>query len=285
MKPTFWDYVRAAFNARPGGMFIPPNWIGLGVFGFLGVLNPGFWIIGLGCELAYLGWLGTNPRFQNLVTGNRALDERRRWQSRVYELILKLPPEDQQRYRALESRCQNILEQQSQTAGLTPGLAEQGEGLGRLAWIYLRLLLTRESIRKIIRESSGTPDDTARMKERIDKLKQQLQQPSITEDLRKSLTAQIDILQQRQEKKQEAQEKLAFLDAELTRIQEQVELLREQAVLSTDPAVVSQRIDQVTTTLGGTNQWIRDQQKIYGAMEDLLADPPPLVVSGQKESQ
>ena len=56
-------------------------------------------------------------------------------------------------------------------------------------------------------------------------------------------------------------------------------------VLSTDPEVVSQRIDQVTTTLGGTNQWIRDQQKIYGAMEDLLAEAPPLVVPGQKESQ
>jgi hypothetical protein len=285
MKPKFWDYIREAFNARPMGMFIPPNWIGLGLFGFLGVLNPGFWIIGLGCELAYLGWLGTNPRFQNLVTGSQALDERRRWQARVYELILKLAPEDQQRYRALENRCQSILEQQSQTAGLSPGVAEQGEGLGRLAWIYLRLLLTRDSIRKIIRESSGTPDDTAQMKSRIDKLQQQLQQPSITEDLRKSLASQIEILQQRQEKKKEAVEKLAFLDAELTRIQEQVELLREQAVLSTDPEVVSQRIDQVTTTLGGTNQWIRDQQKIYGAMEDLLADPPPLVVSGQKESQ
>src|SRR5215470_13366029 len=157
MKPTFWDYVRAAFNARPGGMFIPPNWIGLGVFGFLGVLNPGFWIIGFGCELAYLGWLGTHPRFQNLVTGGRLLDEQKRWQQRVYELIRILPPDDQQRYRALENRCKGILEQQSQL-GLSPGLAEQGEGLGRLAWIYLRLLLTREAIRKIARESVGPSD-------------------------------------------------------------------------------------------------------------------------------
>jgi hypothetical protein len=284
MKPTFWDYIRAAFNARPSGMFIAPNWIGLGLFGLLGALNPGFWIIGVGCELAYLGWLGTHPRFQRLVTGDRLLDEQRRWQSKVYELIRQLDPEDQQRYRALESRCKNILEQQSQLS-LSPGLAEQGEGLGRLVWIYLRLLLTRQGIRKIIRESSGSQDEATHMKERIDTLQQQLQQSSITDDLRKSLTAQIEILQQRRDKKKEAVEKLAFLDAELTRIQEQVELLREQAVLSTDPEVVSQRIDQVTTTLGGTNQWIRDQQKIYGAMEDLLSDPPPLVASGQKESE
>jgi hypothetical protein len=264
-------------------MFVPPNWIGLGVFGFLGVLNPGFWIIGLGCEFAYLGWLGTHPRFQKLVSGGRLLDERRRWQAKLYELIRQLSPEDQQHYRALEARCQEILEQQSHGTALSPGLDEQGEGLGRLVWIYLRLLLTRESIRKIIRESSGSPEQAAQLKERIDKLREQLQQPSVGEDLRKSLTAQVEILQQRQEKKREAGEKLAFLDAELTRIQEQAELLREQAVLSTDPEVVSQRIDQVTTTLGGTNQWIRDQQKIYGAMEDLLSDPPPLVVQRSKE--
>jgi hypothetical protein len=285
MKPTLWDYVRAAFNARPAGMFVPPNWIGLGIFGFLGVLNPGFWIIGLGCELAYLGWLGTHPRFQKLVSGGVVLDERRRWQSRLYELIRQLPPEDQQLYRTLEARCRGILEQQFQGMAPSPGLDEQGEGLGRLTWIYLRLLLTRESIRKIIRESSNSPEQAAQLKERIDKLQAQLQQPSTGEDLRKSLASQIEILQQRQEKKKEAVEKLAFLDAELTRIQEQVELLREQSVLATDPEVVSQRIDQVTTTLGGTNQWIRDQQKIYGAMEDLLSDPPPLVVQSTKESQ
>jgi hypothetical protein len=285
VKPTFWDYISSAFSARPMGMFIPPNWIGLGVFGFLGLLNPGFWIIGLGLELAYLGRLATDPRFQRLVEGEHLLDDRRRWQERIYGLIRQLPPDDQQRYRALEQRCGNIIEQQLRGATLSPGLEEQGEGLGKLVWIYLRLLLTRESIRKIIQETPGSTEDSRSMQQRIEKLQAQLNQPSISEELRKSLTAQRDILQQRLEKKGEAVEKLAFLDAELTRIQEQVELLREQAVLATDPQTVSERIDQITTTLGGTSQWIRDQQKIYGAMEDLLNEPPPLVVSGQKESQ
>jgi hypothetical protein len=54
----------------------------------------------------------------------------------------------------------------------------------------------------------------------------------------------------------------------LTRIQEQVELVREQAVLSADAETISQRIDQVTATLGSTSQWVSDQQKIYGAVED-----------------
>ena len=285
MRLTLWDYVRAAFNARPAGMFVPPNWIGIGMFGFLGVLNPGFWIIGLGLEFAYLGRLSTDPRFQRLVEGERLLGERRLWQERLVDMMRRLPQEDQQRYRALEQRCGSIIEEQMRGVSLAPGIEEQGEGLGKLVWIYLRLLLTRQSIRKIIQESSGSAEDAARMEERIGNLQLQLKQPSISEDLRKSLTAQSEILQQRLEKKREAVEKLAFLDAELTRIQEQVELLREQAVLSTDPETVSQRIDQITTTLGGTSQWIRDQQKIYGAMEDLLNEPPPLAVPASKESQ
>jgi hypothetical protein len=200
-------------------------------------------------------------------------------------LIRQLSPEAQQRYRALEARCREILVHQARGSLIAPGLEEQSTGLGRLIWIYLRLLMTREAIRKMMRESASSPEESAQLQIRIGNLQQQLQQSSLSEELRKSLTAQLEILQQRQEKKGEAVHKLAFLDAELTRIQEQVELLREQAVLSTDPQAVSDRIDQVTTTLGGTNQWIRDQQKIYGAMEDVLADPPPMAIEGSKESQ
>jgi hypothetical protein len=121
---------------------------------------------------------------------------------------------------------------------------------------------------------------------RVRALEAQLKEQTLTEELRRSLAGQMEILQQRLEKRKEAHDKLAFLDAELTRIQEQVELVREQAVLAASPEALSQRIDQITTTLGGTNQWIREQQQIYGAVEDLLAEPPPLSLDGpEKQSQ
>ncbi|MBN1421722.1 MAG: hypothetical protein JXP34_23310, partial [Planctomycetes bacterium] len=84
---------------------------------------------------------------------------------------------------------------------------------------------------------------------------------------------------------QEAAEKLAFLESELARVREQVELIREQAVLATDPEIVSNRIDEIAATLGGTTQWIREQQQIYGQVEDLLAEPLPLdLAEAEKES-
>ena len=275
MSPGVGDYIRKAFNARPIGMFVPPNWIGLGIFGVLGLINPGFWVIGLGLEAGYLWALGTNHRFQRFVAASQQVQTRQQWQAKVAALAHQLNSEDQQRYRNLEERCRTLLEQQVHLQTPSSGLQAEGEGLGKLLWVFLRLLLTRQAITRIIRSAVEKPDDASAIEERIRSLQAQLSGP-MTEDLKKSLAGQIEILQQRLQKRSEAKDKLAFLDAELMRIQEQVELIREQAVLSADPETLSQRIDRITTTLGGTTQWMRDQQKIYGAVEDMMSEPPPL---------
>jgi hypothetical protein len=286
MKPGFFSYVRSAFSARPAGMFISPNWIGVGAFGLLGFLNPGFWVIGLGLELAYLGLLASDNRFQLLVRAQLQRQIQRRWQVKIDESVGQLSTERQRRYRTLENRCRAILEQQLRLAALPSGLEAQDEGLGRLLWVYLRLLMTEQAIEKMVRESSEGELEPSRLEGRIAELRARLTEEGLGEELRKSLKGQSEILEQRLQKRGEAREKLAFLEAELTRIQEQVEFLREQAVLSTDPETVSQRIDQISATLGGTSQWISEQQKIYGAMEDMLAQPPPLAAGPPaKESQ
>ncbi len=276
MKPRFSDYVRAAFSARPIGMFVPPNWVGLAAFGMLGFLNPGFWIMGFGVELAYLAVLANNERFQRTVAASQQWATKKQWQNRIEELVRQLGDENQQRYRALEVRCRSILDQQQRIAVLPSGLEAQGEGLSRLLWLYLRLLLTRQAIDRVLLESVGAGEDRERLEERILRLERQLGEKNLGEELRRSLAGQIDILKQRLQKRSEARDKLEFLEAELIRLQEQVELIREQAILSTDPQMVSTRIDQITATLDGTSQWIREQQQIYGATEDLLVEPPPI---------
>ena len=293
MKSGLWGYIKAAFNARPLGMFVAPNWVGVAAFGLLGLLNPGFWAIGAGLELAYLFVLSTNRRFQNVVDATDAHEAQEGSAEKVHKLVNQLIPPARKRYEALEQRCRAILDQQrlGHAHATALDLQAQAEGLGRLLWIYLRLLVSRQSFEGLLQDSVRA-DESGRhgepLEKRIQRLERQLRDPPPEpDDLRKSLESQVQILQQRVESQREAREKLAFLNAELTRIEEQVELLREQSVLTTDPATVSNRIDQIAATLGGTNQWIRDQQQLYGQVEDVLEEPPPVLVveSGGRVAQ
>ncbi len=282
-KPSLMDYVRAAFNARPFGMFVAPNWIGLAAFGLLGLNDPGFWVLGAGLELGYLFTLATNARFQRLVSALPQSAARSEWNSRIEQLTGRLEKGDRTRYAALAERCKSIIDLQSHGGADSPqGIEAQADGLGRLSWMFLRLLVARRTILNVL----GNVDEGSDLPKRLAALQRQARDESVDADLRRSFEGQIEILGQRIAQRDEAGRKLAYIDAELARIEEQVELIREQAALSTDPELLSRRIDEIAATLGGTGQWIRDQQQVYGAMEDLLSEPPPLTADARaKESQ
>ena len=284
MKKGFAGYLAAAFNARPFGMFVAPNWIGVAGFSLLGLLNPGFWLIGLGLEVGYLATLATNKRFQRAIDRKASAATDKEWQARHDELLSRLTDVDQARYVALVARCRAILEHQAQGEEHAPFLEAQQESLARLTWMYLRLLLARRAMARLLRDGNAEEQEDA-IEARAHKLRDRLNNPELSEELRRSLTSQLEIVEQRLAQREEGKEKLAFLDAELGRLQEQAELLREQAVLSTDPRHLSERIDSITATLGGTAKWITEQQRVYGALEDLMEEPPPLAMAPrQRES-
>jgi hypothetical protein len=281
-KPGFMHYVGAAFNARPFGMFVAPNWVGLAAVGMLGVLNPGFWVLGAGLELGYLLLLATNQRFQRTVASKPLSASRAEWTDRINRLMGRLDADARDRYEALAERCRTIIDLQTHGGAEIPhGIESQADSLGRLSWTFLRLLVARSTIATVVADNDGGV-----LAARLKALEREAADESVASDLRRSLSGQAEILAQRIQQRNDARHKQAFIDAELARIEEQVELIREQAALSTDPELLSRRIDEIAATLGGTGQWIRDQQQVYGAMEDLLTEPPPLVVDARpKESQ
>jgi hypothetical protein len=286
MKSGLWAYVKSAFNARPMGMLVPPNWVGLGAFGLLGLLNPGLWLVGAGVELAYLVTLASNKRFQRTVDAQQTQELTAGSAAKLKQLLDQLGPAERQRYTALEWRCRAIIEQQHLGAGAVADLQLQGEGLGRLLWIYLRLLASRQAFVRLLQEAQRGEAGAEPLERKIERIQRTLvEPPPESEELRKSLQSQVEILQQRLNTQREAADKLQYLDAELARIEQQVELVREQAIVSTDPAAVAQRIDQIAAGLSGTNQWIKDQQQAYGQVEDVLEEPPPLVVQGSRVAQ
>ncbi len=273
MKRSFFGYLRAAFSAKPFGMFVAPNWIGLAAFGVLGLTNPGFWLVGAGLELAYLLGLASNGRFQQVIDRRATDGSEAEWKARMEAMVRRLTDTDQARYVAFVSRCRTILDQFAQQDPSGSAAKVQSENLSKLIWVYLRLLLARRAMSRVLKEP--TLGETQEIESRLAEVRARLADPAMGEDLRKSLTSQAEILEQRVAQRREGREKLDFLEAEVLRIQEQVELLREQAALSTDADGLSARLDEITGSLGGASQWISDQQKLYGSLDDLLDEPPP----------
>ena len=288
MRASWWDYAREAFNAKPIGMFVPPNWVMLAAFGLAGYLHdPGWLVIGAGLELGYLGLLTTHPRFQRFVAGKIGASTTSDAQQRLQALVSVLPDLDKRRYTQLAQRCESILHQQFHGDTSAPGYISQSDSLGRLTWMYLRLLVTRQGIHRVLKEAPRSPTEpppvpgtqnAQKLDQRRADLKRRLEDPALADELRRSLTSQLELVEQRLVRRGEADQKLAFLDAEIARIEEHVELIREQAVLSSDPEHFSSRIDELGATLGSTGQWIADQQQTLGAMDDLIAEPPPLTM-------
>ena len=289
MKPRFGELLRTAFNARPLGMFIPPNWIGLAAFGMLGLLSPGFLVIGAGLELGYLAALATNPRFQRYAAGLRLAASHGAWDGKLEPLLQSLDEVDRRRYAVLDRRCRNILATRTGHDAVPDDDPVHAQGLARLMWVYLRLLVTRRNVDRALRapDDDGRTTTDATLRQRLAEVRQRLTQPSLDDDLRRSLESQADIVEQRLQQRNTARETQEYVEADLVRIEEQVNLLREQSALQSDPEALSRRLDEIMGGLGGTTQWIAEQQKVYGAVEDLLTEPPPLTAArpAAKESQ
>jgi hypothetical protein len=175
----------------------------------------------------------------------------------------------------LQNRCESVLEFYTQFLNVSPELAQTHvQSLNKFAWIFLQLLLTKQAVSKIVKES----EYIGRLKEEMEELEAQIQKPEISAELKKSLESKRDILKQRLDILSQAEDKLRFIDAELDRIEQQVELIREQAVISKDSQTLSSSIDVVTSSLGGTTDWIKQQQSLFGAVQDLVEEPPPILV-------
>jgi hypothetical protein len=64
-------------------MFVAPNWVGLAAFGMLGLVNPGFWVLGAVLEPGYLLTLAANSRFQRTVASRPLSASRAAWNARI----------------------------------------------------------------------------------------------------------------------------------------------------------------------------------------------------------
>ncbi|MEI8011121.1 MAG: hypothetical protein WCI27_01380 [Candidatus Omnitrophota bacterium] len=282
MTVSLAQYVKEAFHAKCFGMFLSPAWLILAVFCFLGgVLNPGFFLIGAGVELAYLFTLVSHPRFQayvqNKIRGQVLLKEKAEWQGRVAKLIRQLDANGHCRFFELRGRCDSILDFYATQLSLDYQIINQhSQSLNKLIWIFLQLLMTKQAVLKVM-EGSFSSQLQLKFTSDLADLDKQINRPDISEDLKKSLESQREILRLRLQTLKEAKEKLEYIDAELARIEQQVELIKEQAVMSKDSQGIANRIDLVSSSLNQTGEWIKQQEGLLGSLDDLTGSSPEII--------
>jgi hypothetical protein len=262
-KPS---YLSAAFNARPLGMPIPPNWFGLAAFGLLGaMINPGLWLIGAGVEGFYLWWLSRNQRFRKTVDAEAGFSDST---SRYENLLANLDSGAQAHQYEIEREAAEIVQllQRSEALGSQIGDVRQ------MAWLHLKLLAARASFAEVVavadRERKKLDEQERRCRER-------LAAPDTDEELRRSLEQQIEVINSRRAAHADAQRRMELVDAELGRLRQQVSLVREQALLVTEAGNMGQSLDSLTASLNEANHWLRDQRELFAGLDNFTDEPPP----------
>lgn len=259
------SYLAAAFNARPLGMPVPPNWFVLAAFALLGALiNPGFWLIGAGVEGLYLWTLSRNERFRATVDANAGQSN---WDSRYQSMVAPLDAGAREVQTAMERQAAEIV----QILARVGANESQIDDVRQMAWLHLKLLAARASLIQVI---SVAADEQRSMDEQEQRVAARLKRDA-DDELRRSLEQQLQVIQSRRAAHADAKRRRELVDAELERLRQQISLVREQALLATDEHSVRQSLDALSASLNEANRWLKDQRELFAGLDDLTDEPPP----------
>jgi hypothetical protein len=271
-KPS---YLAAAFNARPLGMPIPPNWFGVAAFGLVGALiNPGLWLIGLGLEGFYLWTLSRNARFRATVDAVAGVTDST---TRYENLLAHLDSAAQSRQYEIEQEAAEIVSLLQRSGAHSSQIGD----VRQMAWLHLKLLAARAAFAEVVdvanRERKKLDDQEKRCRER-------LAASDTDEELRRSLEQQLAVIESRHAAHTDAERRLELVDAELGRLRQQVSLVREQALLATDENTMAQSLDAVSASLNEANRWLKDQRELFAGLDNFTDEPPPADLLASKRS-
>jgi hypothetical protein len=257
--PKSPSYLWAAFNARPFGMPVPPNWFAIAAIGLLGAfLNPGFWLLGAGLELGYLYALSQSKRFRRAV--DATADRGDPADARYRALLEPLTQSQRERQLQVERRAAEIL----QTLAESPLMASHADSVEQLVWLHLRLLAARSAVARVVQGAEQDSVALARHEAQIDA---RLAEPALTPELRRSLEQQKSVIDARQEAHANAARRLEHIDAELARIDQQVALIREQTLLASDEERIATSLDALASSFNESSRWLASQRDLLGAFE------------------
>lgn len=252
-------------------MFVAPNWIGLGIFGLLGLVNPGFWLLGAGLEAAYLHMLVNSRRFRAVVDAEHraAAAAHAAGGDRFRTAIESLSREDRERFERIRNRCRGI------AGSPDSGMADT---LARLLWTCIQLLTSRARVRALLEAAEDEERREGSLADQIARLDERIAATEAESALRRSLEGRREILAQRLQTVSDARNHAGVLDAELDRLEDQVRLLQDHSLLDDGGAALRADLSRVSAEISGATEWMRRERELGGLMATDEEEPDPAVL-------
>jgi len=250
------------------------------ISGHPGVLLP----VILATELAYLGFVGSNHRFQNVLRGKSLLEEQKKAQStaaveqrkKLDELLNFLSDEDRSRFEAICERSRTMLEIQSSMRTDTSEIGDPGfktQSLDKMTWLFLKLLHHKEGLQKFLDQTSESG-----MELQIRDTQEQLQKAQTeeaSERLISSLEDKLETVNSRLTNYREADENAKILEAELDKTEQKINHICEVGMTSSNSSNLSSQIDGVADSVRLSERALHGLD--IGGIFDDTSDPPPLI--------
>ncbi|MGI9239937.1 MAG: hypothetical protein ACR2RV_04005 [Verrucomicrobiales bacterium] len=244
-------------------------------------------------EMAYLGFLGTNARFQRVLKGEEIQKERGAFATeatpgsatRLQELMNFLSPTDIQRFNKLRQRCSELMRLQNRMRserGLSTSGPEsfQTASLDKLLWLFLKLLHHKTGIDRFLHSTDR--DKLARDYTEAQRQLEAARTGGRSERLIESLAEKAETIGHRIRNYDEAVDNADLIRAELDKTEQKITHICEVGMTSNDATDLSARIDGVTSSIATSERALEGLD-----LADILGDdlsPPPLIDSEETET-
>jgi len=286
-KAGRWSYIASAFTFRWNLLFFGGAMAAALLLPSPDIIMPML----VAAELAYLGMLSSNPRFQSAIDAKVHASGRETTegppvpaqvdaQRKLQELLASLENQRRNRFVQLRARCvemQRIADAvRGDTNDASGAVADlRTPALDRLLWMFLRLLLSQQAVERFLRAT-----DVKALEYSLNNLKQKHTAAVAKNDERiiRSVTDAMATAQMRMENFEKARGNLEFITLELDRIEQKIHALTEMAVSQQDPDQLTIQVDAVAEGMAQTEATIRELQAITGLGADV--DSTPRILGG-----
>ena len=274
----FFSYIKTAFLNHWHLLALGGTTVAGGILAATGV-DPliVFPLIAAG-EMAFLGGLAVQPKFQKYVQAQAHKQDKARVKIDTTDRIFNaLDPRSRARFEELRRRCQNL---QRLAEGIGPsGLGEvesmHTEGVNKLLWVFLKLLYSKRSLEMFLETT-----DELRLQADIDKVQQRTERLGpVAEDteaevkMRRTLDDTLNSANMRLQNWLKAQENHQYIELELDRIDAKITSIAELSVNRQDPDFITHEVDGVAATMEQTEAAMNELQFLSG-LDDHELSPP-----------